>query len=160
MVYVRSSMALAIPLYFGLCPWHWWRLLGPGTTLFSSISFVVAYSLSSFNLLPSALLLLDYFFRPLSRFAAFFFSLFLTLSFAFSLPLFLPALFIYSFGPAATLCPLVRRPVRCSLVVGRCPLEYFCSRNSSVRRRPTYTDLPSAERERVRGGRGEYLPGR
>lgn len=76
--------------------------------------------------------------------------------------LFLSALFIYSFGPAAALCPLARRPVGCPLVVGRCSFEYFCSRNTNVRRRLAQASIqwPTMVSRREKERRSTYLAGR
>lgn len=88
----------------------------------------------------------------------------LPFAFSFSLSpfLFLSVLFIYSFGLAAALCPLARRPVGCTLVVGRCSFEYFCSRNSNVRRCPAQASIQwpttASRREKERGS--TYLAGR
>lgn len=98
-----------------------------GYHLLPSIAFIAAHSLSSFNLFPSLRLFFSFAPLPLSFFPSLSFSLFFS------------TLFIYSFGPAAALCPLARRPVGCPL--GRCSFEYFCSRNSNVRRRPVQASI-------------------
>lgn len=147
----RSSLALAVPLDFGRCPWHWWRPLGPVTTLFPSTSSIARHILLLLSICSLSFIssfakrsAFCFFFLPLSPF------------------LFLSVLFIYSFGLAAALCPLARRPVGCPLVAGRCSFEYFCSRNSNVRRRPAQASIQwpttAGRREKERGS--TYLAGR
>lgn len=127
-----------------------WRrsraLLGLGGTLgFRSMSLaLMAATWAVYHLVPSIAFifsLLSTFLLLVSSFVRCSASLFLSLSLLLSPPLFFSTLFIYSFGPAAALCPLARRPVGCPLVVGRCSFEYFCSRNSNVRRRPVQASI-------------------